>query len=79
MSTFTQVDKALRAAGWRYDTGEEEFFDGTKRLTYRKILAFVLGMALDELASYQDDKFDRRGIMGRKGKQAAKKVMRKKG
>jgi hypothetical protein len=41
MSMFAQVDKGLRAACWRYDTGEEEFFDGTKRLTYRKVLAFV--------------------------------------
>jgi hypothetical protein len=60
-NTFTQLDKALRTASYRYDSGEEEFFDATgKRLDYRKILKLVPGMNLQQLASYQDDKYEKR-------------------
>jgi hypothetical protein len=63
MTTFQQLDKALRAKGWRYDIGEEQFFDGdgTMIRDYRKLTALVRGMTLDELLSYQDQQYDRRG------------------
>jgi hypothetical protein len=76
MNTFAALYKALRAAGWQCDTGEECFFDGAKRLDYRKVQALVPGMTLDELASYQDDRRDK---WRRAKKKAAKKVARKKG
>ena len=79
MSTFTALDKALRAAGWRYDTGDECFFDGGKWLDYRKIVKLVPGMNLEQLASYQDDKYDRLVKRRTVKKKAAKKVARKKG
>jgi len=73
MTPFQAIDKALRDAGWRYDTGEECFFDGAKRLPYRKVLAVVPGMTLDELASYQDDKYDRLAELRTAKKKAATK------
>jgi len=74
---FQTLDKALRAASWRYDACEESFYAGDKRLPYRKVLALVPGMTLDELASYQDGGFGASG-MGRTAK-ATKKVARKNG
>jgi hypothetical protein len=55
MTTFTDLDRALRQRGWHYDATNEEFRDGNKRLDYRDVQKLVPGMTLDELASYQDD------------------------
>ena len=62
MTTFQQLDRALRSRGWRYDGGEEQFIDATRKVirSAAKLLALVPGMTLDELASYQDDKADKR-------------------
>jgi hypothetical protein len=61
MTTFSQLDRALKAKGWRYDAGDEVFRDGNdRRLDYRRVLKLVSGMTLDELASYQDDEADKR-------------------
>ena len=60
MITFQQLDKALKARGWRYDIGQEQFIDANgKAIRDRKLTALVRGMTLDELASYQDDKYDK--------------------
>jgi hypothetical protein len=74
MTTFPALDKAIRDGGWRYDTGEECFFDGAKRLPYRKVLALVPGMTLDELASYQGNKYDQLAKLRRTKKVARKKA-----
>jgi hypothetical protein len=58
MSTFDTLDKQLAAAGWTYDADNEQFLAGKRRLDYRRVLALVPGMTLDELASYQDLKYD---------------------
>jgi len=60
MTTFTKLDRAIRAKGWHYDAGDEVFRDGNRRLDYRRVLKLVPRMTLDELASYQDDKADKR-------------------
>ena len=70
MTTFEQLDKALRAKGWRYDVGEEQFFDraGNVIRGYGKLLALVPTMTRDELASYQDHQHDTRGKHVRTGR-----------
>ncbi len=67
MTTFQQLDKALKARGWRYDIGQEQFIDGDGKAIRdcQKLTALVPGMTLDELASYQDDKHDTRGDYAR--------------
>jgi hypothetical protein len=78
VTAFQALDKALRAAGWRYDAGDEDFFDeGDKQLSYREGLALVPCMTLEELAGYQDGGFCA-SRMGRTAKKkGAKKVTRR--
>jgi len=82
MTTFKQLDRALAAKGWRYDVDNEQFMNGKHPLNYHKVLALMPGMTLDELASYQDQKYDARNPSMAKQrtakKKAAKKMARKK-
>jgi hypothetical protein len=56
MTTFKQLDRALRAKGWHYDAGDEVFHDrANRRLDYRGVVPLVPGLTLDKLASYQED------------------------
>jgi len=57
MTTFTDLDNALTAKGWRYQASHEQFYDGNRELTWKDILGLVPGLTLDELASYQHDKW----------------------
>jgi len=51
--------------------------DGKHPLNYRKVLALMPGMTLDELASYQDQKYDDRTRSGAKRRTAKKKAAKK--
>jgi hypothetical protein len=57
MTTFTDLDNALKAKGWRYQASHEQFYDGNRELTWKDVLGLVPGMTLDELAGYQHDKW----------------------
>jgi hypothetical protein len=57
MTTFEQIDKALDARGWRYQASHEQFYDGNRELTWKDVLGLAPGMTLDEMASYQTDKW----------------------
>jgi hypothetical protein len=57
----SELDRELKRRGWRYDAGDEVFRDGNgRRLDYRRVVNLVPGMTLDELASYQDGRADKR-------------------
>ena len=72
MSTYTALDKALRANGWRYDADNDEFRDKSgKRVAYGKLLKMVPGTAEDIFAAWAEAKGEKM--------RAAKKVARKKG
>jgi hypothetical protein len=58
MTTFEQIDNALRAKGWRYDRGDEVFREGNRELGWEEVVGLVPSTSLDELASYQDGKSD---------------------
>jgi hypothetical protein len=60
MITFDQIDATIAARGIRYDVVDEVFFDGSRPLEPEEVIAIVGDMTLDELASYVDDKYDRR-------------------
>ena len=57
MATFKQIDEALTAHGWRYQASHEQFYDGLRELTWKDVLGLVPGMTLDDMASYQYDKW----------------------
>jgi hypothetical protein len=57
MTTFGQIDQALAAHGWRYQASHEQFYEGNREITWKDVLGLVPGMTLDELASYQTDKW----------------------
>ena len=57
MTTFTDLDNALKAKGWRYQASHEQFYDGNRELTWKDVLGLVPGMTMDELASYQTNKW----------------------
>ena len=57
MTTFEKLEKALSAKGWHYDAGNQGFRNGKRRLDYRRVLALVPGMTIEELAAYQDDQY----------------------
>jgi hypothetical protein len=61
MHTFETVDEALAAVGWAYDPKKEQITNGKRRMSYRKVLALVPGLTLQELASYVSHKHDQRG------------------
>lgn len=60
MTTFEEIDGALRPKGWRYDRGNEVFKAGERVLEWEEVVSLVPSTTLDELASYQDDKADHR-------------------
>jgi len=55
--TTAEFDRLLKARGWRYDAGEEQFFDGERELDWEELITLTPDLTLDELASYQDDKW----------------------
>jgi len=61
MLTRVQLfDRALRERGWTYDMEREVFRSGKRQMDEpEKPLALVPEMTLDELVSYQDDRYDR--------------------
>ena len=59
MTRFQQFDLALRERGFCYDVGEEEFYDGERLLEWEELICRPPEMTLDELASYQDDRYDK--------------------
>ena len=44
--------------GWTYDTGDEAFREGERVLDVDELLGLLPELTLDELASYQDDRYD---------------------
>ena len=77
--TTADLDKRLAARGWRYDVDNEQFMNGKYTLNYRKVLALMPGMTLDELASYQDQKYDDKPRGVTKQRPVKKKVAKKAG
>jgi len=60
MTRFQQFDATLKAKGWRYDVGNEEFCTRGGRIVECELLQRLLPeMTLDELASYQDVRYDK--------------------
>jgi len=59
LNRFQQFDRALRERGFRYDVGEEQFYDGERMLEWEELICLLPDMTLDELASYQDDRHDK--------------------
>jgi hypothetical protein len=55
MTTFEQIDTALRAKGWHYDRGNELFTDGERPIDWGQVVNLVSEIALDELDSFQED------------------------
>jgi hypothetical protein len=53
---------ALSAHGYRYDPTAEEFLDRERIIDWREVIELVPGMTLDELASWQDGRNDRREV-----------------
>ena len=60
MTRSDELDQALRARGWHYDPANEEFRHGTRTLEWEDAIGVVPDFTLDELASYQDHKYDQR-------------------
>jgi hypothetical protein len=56
MTTYAQLDKALRANGWRFGASEESFWAGSKRVPYGKLLKMVPGTTECEFAAWAEDK-----------------------
>ena len=46
------------AAGWRFDASRELFTDGARRVDYRRVLAIMPGITMDDLASYVTQKHE---------------------
>jgi hypothetical protein len=60
MTRFQQFNRELKRRGWRYDVGGEGFFDEHgRRINWHRLVRLLPDMTLDELASYQDDRWDR--------------------
>ncbi|HEY2414144.1 MAG TPA: hypothetical protein VGI40_18005 [Pirellulaceae bacterium] len=55
---FSQLEAALSAAGWRFDPQRERFSDGSRRISYRRVLELLPGLTLGELASYVTEKHE---------------------
>jgi hypothetical protein len=60
-TTLTEcIDQALKARGWRYDSGEEQFMAPDHELDWEELIDLLPDLTLDELREYQDAKFDER-------------------
>jgi hypothetical protein len=54
-----EFDRQLAARGWTYDPAAEEFRDGPRLLEWEDVIGLVVpGLSLDDLAAYQDAKYD---------------------
>jgi hypothetical protein len=60
MSVIDEIDRQLHAHGCHYDADFEAFMDGQRVIDTDELAKLLPGVTLDELASYQDDKYDRR-------------------
>jgi hypothetical protein len=69
MSRFEEFEQALRSKRWRYDSGEECFYDGDRVVEWEELICLVTDFTLDELASYQDDQYEK--LYARRAKLAA--------
>jgi hypothetical protein len=58
MTTFDAIDAALAARGWSYDVEIEFFTDGSRRIDYQWVQNLVPDLTDEQLASYQDQKYD---------------------
>jgi len=58
VTRFQQFDRALRERSWTYSVCDEEFRDGERVLEWEELICLLPEMTLDELASYQDDRYD---------------------
>ena len=57
MSTFEELDYALKSRGWRYDRRQDQFLDGTRVIDWQDVIS-LLPRTLDALASHQDNQHD---------------------
>jgi len=58
--TTAEFDRLLKASLWRYDDGEEQFYDGERVLDWEELITLTPELDLEELANYQDDKWSLR-------------------
>jgi len=71
MSTYTALDKALRANGWTMDLEDASFRDKAgRRVAYSKLITMVPGTAEDIFAAWAEEK-------GEKLRAAKKKAAKK--
>jgi hypothetical protein len=60
LSRFQELECQIRARGWSYDVRDEVFRDDEGRIVKVTVLLRVLpGMTIDEIVSYQDDRYGR--------------------
>ena len=57
-TSIERIDQALTASGCHYDPESEQFMDGGKPLELEDLAELLPEVGLDELASYQDSKYD---------------------
>jgi hypothetical protein len=58
MTTFDAIEAALAACWWSYDVEHEVFTDGSRRIGYQRVLKLVAELTDEQLASYQDHRYD---------------------
>ena len=70
MTTLSErIDQALTTRGWRYDSGEEQFFAGDRTLELEELIDALPDLTLVELGAYQDAKY---GELQQRNSQAGK-------
>jgi hypothetical protein len=74
MTRFERFDKQLAKRGWRYEVDDEFFYDGERIIDSEELLPLLPDMSLDELVSYQDDRWDRSSQRRRFVQAVAKKL-----
>jgi hypothetical protein len=67
-----ELDAALAARGWRYDSTSELFYDGERMVPWEALLDLVPGMTHGELVAYQDAKWDKLPAAQQRNSQAGK-------
>lgn len=62
MTLTERIDQALQARGCNYDADAEEFMDGQRVIDVDELCEIFPDLTLDELAAYQDAKWDALGV-----------------
>jgi hypothetical protein len=54
----SSLETLLVSQGWQFDAQREQFTDGTRRIDYRRILALMPDMTMDDLANFVNEKHE---------------------